>query len=63
MQAAQQSKEFESDESNLMINKRMVGGIAQVHTGIIGGWGGEIFTWPYPLKVQVCLPRDQRPAL
>ena len=31
----------------------------------IGGAGGEggILTCPYPLKVQACPPRDQRPAL
>ena len=27
------------------------------------GGGGELFTCPYPLKVQTCPPRDQRPAL
>ena len=30
-------------------------------------WGGggrrELLTCPYPLKVQACPPRDQRPAL
>ena len=29
-----------------------------------GGDGGrELLTCPYPLKVQACPPRDQRPAL
>ena len=27
------------------------------------GVGEELFTCPYPLKVQACPPRDQRPAL
>ena len=28
-----------------------------------GGGGRELLTCPYPLKVQACPPRDQRPAL
>ena len=27
------------------------------------GEGGGLFTFPYPLKVPACPPRDQRPAL
>ena len=29
----------------------------------MGVWGWGLFTCPYPLKVQACPPRDQRPAL
>ena len=29
----------------------------------VEGGGGELFTCPYPLKIQACPPQDQRPAL
>ena len=31
--------------------------------GVGEGGGGELLTCPYPLKIQACAPRNQRPSL